>query len=202
MLEIWQDSFCRVKAVILAVSCQLINQGNSQKEVEIMKKIPGFPGYYATKKGEIYTKRINPPKKLSKRVHRGYYHVNVKRGIGRESRTSIKVHRLILWAYVGPKPKENYECRHLNGDPLDNRLCNLKWGTHKENMQDQIKHGTLAGYKKGKRHNASKLTKKEVLEIKEKAESGMVQKEIAKEYGIHPKHVSDIKLEKTWKHLW
>jgi hypothetical protein len=33
-------------------------------------------------------------------------------------------------------------CRHLDGNPINNRLENLRWGTHKENKADAIKHGT------------------------------------------------------------
>lgn len=33
-------------------------------------------------------------------------------------------------------------CRHLNGNPYDNRLENLAWGTPSENMLDKVRHGT------------------------------------------------------------
>ena len=53
--------------------------------------------------------------------------------------------RVVLEAFVGPPPPGT-ECRHLNGDYRDNRVQNLAWGTHTENMQDCIRHGrTLAG---------------------------------------------------------
>jgi len=45
-----------------------------------------------------------------------------------------------------PKPGE--VCRHLNGNPHDNRLDNLSWGTPSENMLDKARHGT--------HHNANK----------------------------------------------
>jgi hypothetical protein len=53
------------------------------------------------------------------------------------------VHRLVLEAFVGPCP-EGMECRHLDGDPANNRLENLRWGTHRENAADQVRHGTAA----------------------------------------------------------
>lgn len=58
-----------------------------------------------------------------------------------ERRTQRAVHTLVLEAFHGPRP-EGLEGRHLNGDSHDNRSENLKWGTHEENMQDRIAHGT------------------------------------------------------------
>jgi hypothetical protein len=51
------------------------------------------------------------------------------------------VHRLVLLAFVGD-PEPGQECRHLDGDPGNNRLDNLAWSTHPENVNDQVRHGT------------------------------------------------------------
>jgi len=47
---------------------------------------------------------------------------------------------------VGPCP-EGHVTRHLNGDPTDNRLENLRWGTRSENQRDSVKHGTTGAYR-------------------------------------------------------
>ncbi len=52
-----------------------------------------------------------------------------------------RVHHLVLEAFVGPRP-ERMECRHLDGDPANNRLDNLAWGTASENAQDNVRHKT------------------------------------------------------------
>lgn len=51
-----------------------------------------------------------------------------------------QIHRLMLAAFVGPCPP-GMEVRHLNGDPADNRLANLKYGTSAENKRDTLRHG-------------------------------------------------------------
>jgi len=44
------------------------------------------------------------------------------------------VHHLVLEAFSGLRPR-GLEALHLNGDPTDNRLLNLKWGTRGENLR-------------------------------------------------------------------
>lgn len=61
----------------------------------------------------------------------------------------LRVHVCVLEAFVGPCP-EGMETRHLNGNPSDNRLDNLCWGTPKENGEDRIRHGTNSPHKRSR----------------------------------------------------
>lgn len=54
-----------------------------------------------------------------------------------------RVHHLVLETFVGPCPS-GYEARHLNGNPGDNRACNLAWGSRVEQIADQKRHGTFS----------------------------------------------------------
>lgn len=56
-------------------------------------------------------------------------------------RADFQIHRLVLEAFVGPRP-EGLEGCHWNGDPTDNRLVNLRWDTRKANSADSVRHGT------------------------------------------------------------
>jgi hypothetical protein len=62
-------------------------------------------------------------------------------------RLTRTIHRLVLEAFVSTRPP-GLVARHLNGNPADNRLVNLVWGTYSENTYDRVRHGTD--------HNASK----------------------------------------------
>jgi len=53
------------------------------------------------------------------------------------------IHRLVLIAFVGLQP-DGMEALHRDGDPGNNTLSNLRWGTHSENQLDQVAHGTHA----------------------------------------------------------
>lgn len=87
----------------------------------------------------------------------GYQKVGLQRN---RSVKSVSVHTLVLEAFVG-LPGPSQEARHLNGDRVDNRLCNLAWGNKLENMRDQYIHGTRI---RGATHHKSKLTP-EIIEF-------------------------------------
>ena len=53
------------------------------------------------------------------------------------------VHALVMIAFVGPYPDGMNVC-HNDGNPKNNHLSNLRYGTHTDNMRDMLKHGTHA----------------------------------------------------------
>ncbi|CAM7224039.1 HNH endonuclease signature motif containing protein [Citrobacter sedlakii] len=166
------------------------------------KNIPGFPGYMASEDGRIFSERTGALKQLATRKSKGYLYVNVRTGYGRRTVIKMPVHQLVLLAFVGDKPGGHYLTRHLNGNPLDNRLDNLKWGTPGENTQDSIRHRTAVCLRFGERAIATRLTDAQVIEIEQRASRGEIQSLLANEFGISQKHVSDIKLHRTRKYLW
>jgi hypothetical protein len=52
----------------------------------------------------------------------------------------IEVHRLVLAAFVGPKP-DGMESLHWDDVPSNNRLSNLRYGTRSENKLDLVRNG-------------------------------------------------------------
>ena len=161
-----------------------------------MRQIPSFPDYYADESGEIYSVRTGPLRRLPKRLHQGYFRVNLRDRGHPVKQHTFYVHTLVLNAYVGTKPM-GYVCRHLNGNSLDNRLSNLCWGTVKENVHDSIRHGTAVCLRHGENAVASKLTHDDVQTIRKMYEEGHLQKEIAGVFSISQHHVSDIVNGKT-----
>lgn len=109
--------------------------------------IVGYEGLYqVSDKGGINTRDRRGewvPRALNSDKN-GYQRVTLSMS-GRKS--SRLIHHLVLEAFVGPRP-EGMECRHLNGDPSDNRLENLEWGTSSENTFDVVRHGNHPGAKK------------------------------------------------------
>lgn len=71
-------------------------------------------------------------------------------------------------------------CRHLDGNPANNRPENLRWGTAQENSDDMIRHGTRMY---GESNHKAKLTERQVLDIY--AQRGAVGAEVlARQYGV------------------
>lgn len=110
----------------------------------MMRPIPGFSGYHADEDGVIWsTCRNAEPRQLRPAPdNRGGY-LRVQIAISEGIRVHRAVHSLVLMAFVGPRPK-GMQCRHLDGNNLNNRPENLRWGTAKENYSDRIAHGTDA----------------------------------------------------------
>lgn len=77
--------------------------------------------------------------RIRKPVPRASGHVMVMLTDG-EIRKSADIHRLVMVAFCGPCP-DGMEVCHNNGDPTDNRLSNLRYGTRSENIYDMVKHG-------------------------------------------------------------
>lgn len=53
-----------------------------------------------------------------------------------------QVHRLVVDALLLPPLPGQVEIRHLDGNPSNNAAANLAWGTHSENVEDTVRHGT------------------------------------------------------------
>lgn len=71
----------------------------------------------------------------------GYVVVHLRRPPQTARSWCHKVHQLVLAAFVGPRPADRPQTRHLNGNQIDNRLTNLQYGTALENAADRVRHG-------------------------------------------------------------
>lgn len=104
---------------------------------EVWKLIEGYGGLYEvsdlgnvrsldrvveTSNGQVREYR---GKELAKNPDKNGY---LRARLARKGNQSIFfIHRLVLEAFVGECP-EGMKTRHLDGDPANNRLSNLKWG--------------------------------------------------------------------------
>jgi len=112
------------------------NAGQSQKE---WRRIPGYEAYEVSDEGDVrHGYRV-----LKNTISTRYRHANVSiyDVDGRQWRQGV--HRLVALAFLGPAPDgKPYAC-HRNGRAWDNQKDNIYWGSHAENTQDMIRHGSL-----------------------------------------------------------
>jgi len=123
----------------------------------------------------------------------GYHLVNLCRD---GDQATYKVHRLVLLAFVR-EPEPGQECRHLNGDPADNRLENLAWGTSAENKADKLEHGTD---NRGPKHPNAKLTEADVLAIRAMA-GDYSQTALGRMFSVSKSQIGKIIRCEKWAHL-
>lgn len=167
---------------------------------EVWKNIKGFEQYYQVSNlGKV--RRIENPKYKSRKNYiicqqtdkNGYVSVLLSvDGFHKK----LLVHRLVAQAFI-PNPNNKPIVDHLDFDKLNNKKDNLDWVTQSENCQRAIKAGRLPN-NKGEKHGMSKLTEKQVIEIKKSNLSGY---QLAKDYNISTQTIYDIRRGKRWRHI-
>lgn len=98
-------------------------------------KIPEHPGYEASTHGRIRNIRRRGAALKPRPIPSGYQRVSLG------ARRDDYIHRLVLFAFVGPCPK-GMQCAHEDGNNSNNRLDNLSWKTPSANGLDKRRHGT------------------------------------------------------------
>ncbi len=121
---------------------------------EIWKPIAEYEGLYEVsnmgyvrracdsqrcKKGDILTSGL---------ISKGYLRIMLHKN-GTHKR--FPIHLFVLKTFIGPCPKGK-EASHLNDIKTDNRLENLQWMTHSENMRLSFKNGRTSSML-GKHHS-------------------------------------------------
>lgn len=123
---------------------------------EIWKPIVGWEGLYEVSNlGNVRSVdryvmqrdyvRFCKGKMLKPTLHKTNYYIVTLRNSGIQKVS--KVHQLVMNTF-NPKPSnQKLEINHIDGDKKNNRLENLEWCTHKENLQHASKHHLLSLYR-------------------------------------------------------
>ena len=174
-----------------------------------MKPCPSYPGYSVDRNGRVFTHRRrfglgrgngggvmidqSFKKELNSFVGHGrysYFSISTPSG-----QRSIPVHALLLDAFIGPRPK-NSEVRHLDGNPKNNSLDNLCYGTVKENADDRGKHGKN---RCGSNHPRAKLTESSVIESRQQYMLGESTASLARRHNVSESTMRNAIKGKTWR---
>jgi hypothetical protein len=165
--------------------------------MEIWKEIPGFEGLYEastygrikslpkewlTGKGKGIIKKHNG-KILNQFNCKDYKRLTLYRH--KSGQKSWSVHRLIALTFI-PNPNNYPDVMHLDDNPSNNHVDNLRWGTEDHNMKDMLKKGRFPS---GFNSHISKYSIELAKEIKEKFLTGNYSyRKLAREYNISSHH--------------
>lgn len=128
-------------------------------------------------------------------------------------RTYFRIHRAVCEAFHGPQPFPNAIVLHINENGVDNRACNLKWGTYRENLNaplyitNSCKGSSTRGFsspvvrekaaikREAKRQERggsfwrpNVMTSEKIIELVARYKSGEKVNDLYKEYGISRLH--------------
>lgn len=178
-----------------------------QIENEVWKPVQGYEGLYEIsnlgrlkspqkvvngKEGRLHTLK---ERMLNPRVNQtGYYHTALYKNGKPKWYT---VHRMVALSWID-NPENKPHINHKDSNRLNNRVDNLEWCTHGENM----KHGFLYGNKtqKGEKNNAAKITREIAEAVRALyAEGNLTQWQVGERFGLARCHVKDITTHKIWK---
>ncbi len=160
---------------------------------EEWRQVTGCEGYEVSNLGRVRSWRrpgrtqqrfAIVPKILKHNTHPdGYQQVSISIDGNVEVRY---VHHLVL---VGPCP-EGLVTRHLDSEPRNNRLDNIKWDTQAENWQDQRRRGTDT---RAHRNSRAKFTAEQIIDIRRRLINGEGGSDLARELDVSPATISRIK---------
>ena len=171
---------------------------------EIWKPIKGYEGFYEVSNlGRVRsldrTEYIrNKAGGITARQKRGkilkphldsrgcYLHVGLR---GK----STNVHRIVAKTFID-NPNGYPEVNHKDEDKTNNAVTNLEWCDHKYNNN----YGSKIGSTRGTKNPSSKLTEKDIMEIRRRRNNGELLREISKDFGISENHVCNIARGVRW----
>ena len=168
--------------------------------MSLLRPIPGYEGRYSiTPYGDVWSHLAS--KFLKQMYSMGYLNVGICLLGGQQAK--IHVHRLVMLAFVGPRPN-GLDINHKNRRRDDNRLENLEYVTHAYN----IKHGYDGLARKhqewsckGSKNGAAKLSECDVLTIRTLHKQGHTRPSLARRYHVSVDMIRRIVLRLNWRHI-
>ena len=149
---------------------------------ETWKAVPGWENFYeVSDEGRVWS-RVGDRFLRQSPNNRAYLKVS----LSNPRWPSVHVAHLVAIAFIGPRP-EGLMVLHNNDDKWDNRLPNLRYGTHSDNVADAVqndrwKRGSRVGMRVGLK--SPRWIDVDEVAIHKLRSQGLTCESIGKELGV------------------
>lgn len=166
---------------------------------EIWIKIPNFENRYEVSNlGKVRSLDGRQKGKILKPINKGRGYRQICLYKTNTNRKLHRVHRLVAQAFI-PNPENKPYINHIDNNPSNNCVSNLEWATPLENYNHSKKQNRNA---KGETSGTSKLTDKDVLEIREIYKNQKpTYKHLGKMFNVSDTTAFHIVHRFSWKHI-
>lgn len=171
--------------------------------IEEWKPVVGYEGIYAVS-------NFGRVKSLARsyKVGKGFRRVDEKLMNPRKDRSGLRlnltcadkiikrfaVHCLVMRAFVGAPPTGKEVC-HNDGDCTNNHLDNLRYDTHKANLDDKRIHGT---WQSGIRVGTAKLDFEKAKLIRKMHFYGISARQLGRDFGVSKSQIQAVVQGLRW----
>jgi hypothetical protein len=177
-------------------------------DLEVWKPVVGWEGLYEVSSlgrvqslprrggnNRVYGGRLLRPHPGHEVNGKSYLEVGLCRGA---KCVNKRVHKLVAEAFLGPC-LPGQEVRHGPAGHHDNRVLNLCYGTHAENIADRARDGT---FHLGSGAYNAKLDEIKVAEIRRRYANGETNcGALARNYGVARASIRHVVQRASWKHV-
>lgn len=165
------------------------------EDVELWRAIPGYEGRYEVSDHGRLVRVKGGIRQLM--TLKGHYHGYVRVWLyDRGVKKSFAIHRLVMAVFS--KAKSTNSVDHLNANKLDNRLSNLEYVEHSENISRAFANGLTGRCEKSV---TAKLTNAQVIAIRRRLAEEPSHLRISREFGVSARTIYSIAKEETWTSL-
>jgi hypothetical protein len=100
---------------------------------EIWKQIENYETYSVSTFGNVRNNKTGKILKGNKICKSGHLQIRLING---SIRSCLQIHRLVALAFIS-NPENKEQVDHIDNNPTNNNLTNLRWATHQENCRNQ-----------------------------------------------------------------
>ena len=154
---------------------------------ELWRPVPGDYPYEVSDKGRVRNRQTGHTLTPMMTGSRRPSSQRAKVRVSTNPRVDLEVGALVMTMFYGPRP-DGAVVMHLDDDPTNNCITNLRWATTADNARDMARK---------KRGGDQRLGPVEVAEIARRRAAGERGRSLALEYGVSEQRICDIAKGRT-----